>query len=54
MSSEEYSSRMKTTYNTQRFSRIFTKFSQFKKDEMKLTITEYASTARNELNKMQE
>ena len=51
MSSEEYSSRMKTTYNTQRFSRIFTKFSEFKKDEMKLTITEYASTARNELNK---
>lgn len=51
MSSSEYSSRMKTTYNTQRFSRNFTKFSQFKKDEMKLTLTEYASTARSELNK---
>jgi len=47
----EYSSRMKTTYNTQKFSRNFTKFSQFKKDEMKNTLTEYASTARNELNK---
>ena len=51
MSSSEYSSRMKTTYNTHRLNRNFTKFSHFQKDEMKLTLTEYASTARSELNK---
>ena len=51
MSSSEYSSRMKTTYNTHRLNINFTKFSQFQKDEMKLTLTEYASTARSELNK---
>ena len=51
MSSSEYSSRMKTTYNTHRLNINFTKFSQFQKDEMKLTLTEYASTARIELNK---
>ena len=51
MSSSEYSSRMKTTYNTHRLNRNFTKFSHFQKDELKLTLTEYASTARSELNK---
>ena len=51
MSSSEYSSRMKTSYNSQNFSLNFTKFSQFKKDEIKLTLTEYASSARSELNK---
>jgi hypothetical protein len=42
---------MKTSFNTQNFSLNFTKFSQFKKDEIKLTLTEYASSARSELNK---